>query len=202
MDSISISKYLTLPPKRPEYRKDRPHSDFLCSLGHHVAQVPTHLSQVPIHTSQSYIHTSQTHPSSYVSEKDNNDAFMNMMMNNMHHHHAHHQQHQHQRDIHTSSNQPTTHANPILTKASGSADIVYSAVGLPPPPPHTNTSPSTSYSSSSLINMEGSDIAFYDALIESLSAWFIPLEVTFDHDVVKGPLLKKNINFVSSVVDL
>lgn len=31
-DSSAVSRYLTLPPRRPEYRNDRPHNDFLTQL--------------------------------------------------------------------------------------------------------------------------------------------------------------------------
>lgn len=40
LDSDAITKYLSIPEKRPAYRKDRPHSEFLCPLSPAFPSLP------------------------------------------------------------------------------------------------------------------------------------------------------------------
>lgn len=44
MDSEAITKYLTIPEKRPAYRRDRPHSDFLCPLAPAFPALPQNVN--------------------------------------------------------------------------------------------------------------------------------------------------------------
>lgn len=135
LDSEAITRYLTLPPKRPEYRRSRPHSDFLCALGPHVAR-----------------------PRPAEGGGSPRPQFS-----------------------------CTAEELSALTRTQ-TREAVAGLAGRAP--------------AADGVNAEGADAAFFDALVDSLSGWFVPIETSFSDEAVARAISKQNVNFVSNEVAL